>query len=194
MLHLSTTWGQTLLCIAAADGHEAIVNRLIHANADLESKPRACYRTPLMIVAERGFEAVFEVLLEAKADFESKNTYGRTPPGIPAVGGHTTIFKRLLEAKANVWSRDSDYYQSPLCIAARHGHGVILELLLDAKADIDLQDKYGRMVLRILWPKDKHLSSSGCSKPRLMSSGRMAMVNRHYRSRPQRGMRLFLSY
>ena len=58
--------------MAAQNGHEAVVELLLKANVDVESKDRNSW-TPLSWAARNGYEAIVKLLLEAKADVESKD-------------------------------------------------------------------------------------------------------------------------
>jgi ankyrin repeat protein len=58
------SYGWTLLSIAVAGGHEALVRLLVERD-DVKADPKDKYgRTPLSLAAERGHEAVVRLLVE----------------------------------------------------------------------------------------------------------------------------------
>jgi hypothetical protein len=130
---LNVLANEVLLC-AANTGHEAVVQLLLEAKADIESKDRF-RQTPLSLSAVNGHEAIVKLLLKAKADKESEDRDGQTPLSLAAENGHEAIVKLLLEAKANMESEDEDG-RTPLSLAADNGHEAVVKLLIEAKADI----------------------------------------------------------
>ena len=55
--------GQTPVCIAAKEGHVAIVDKLVQAGADLKIADKYGY-TPLHWVAEKGLEECVKIMLQ----------------------------------------------------------------------------------------------------------------------------------
>jgi ankyrin repeat protein len=141
--------GRTPLSWAAENGLEAVVQLLLEAKADIESKDNNYGWTPLSWAAKNGHEAVVQLLLEAEADIESRDIYGQTLLSWAARNGHEAVVQLLLEAKADIESKDNHFDQTPLSLAARNGHKAVLQLLLEAKADIESKDIYGQPPL--LW-------------------------------------------
>ncbi len=97
----ATAVGWTPLMIAAAEGHEAIVARLITAGADVNAR-NARGRTALMFAAGYGFLSIAQALLENGAD---ANIVPNDDTGWPALiaaadAGH----EETRRAAARTWS------------------------------------------------------------------------------------------
>ena len=66
--------------LAAAYGHEACLEILMGAGADVEAKSKSG-RTAAMMAASHGHEACMELLIEAWAEFEAQDrAWARQPP------------------------------------------------------------------------------------------------------------------
>jgi hypothetical protein len=87
------------MMVASYFGHRDVVELLLEAKANVESKDTTYGRTPLAWAAWNGHEGVVELLLEAKANIESEDTeYGQTTLAWAARNGHKGVVKLLLEA------------------------------------------------------------------------------------------------
>jgi len=98
--------GRTPLHLAASEGHELIVDKLIKSSATLEARTKNG-QTPLLIAARNGHEPVVQLLLKAKAkakvesgskakvEADSKDKFGRTPLSFAAENGHEAVVKLL---------------------------------------------------------------------------------------------------
>ncbi len=73
--------GQTSLWYAAVNGHEAVVQRLLHKGADPEAKDKNG-QTPLQWAARNGKDAVVQQLLDKSAHIEAKDRDGQTPRAV----------------------------------------------------------------------------------------------------------------
>jgi ankyrin repeat protein len=124
---------QTPLSWAAANGHQAVLEKLLEQGADCESKDNED-RTPLAFAAQNGHEAVVKLLVENGADRESKTKDGWTPLACAASNGHEAVVKLLLERGADHESKTKDGL-TPLTCAASNGHEAVVKLLLEQGAD-----------------------------------------------------------
>jgi ankyrin repeat protein len=136
----------SILLVASYFGHEAVVRRLLEADADVEAKD-VFSRTPLSWAAKNGHEAVVRLLLEAEADVEAKDPrLGWTPLSWAAKKGHEAVVRLLLEAEADVEAKDW-LGRTPLLWAAKNGHEAVVRLLLEAEADVEAKDRFSRTPL-----------------------------------------------
>ena len=132
---------RTVLQVAAAGGHLAVIDQLLQAKADVnEPAGSSCGRTALQAAAEQGHLAVIDRLLQAKADVNAPTgtTDGRTALQAAAEQGHLAVINRLLEAKADVNEpAGSSCGRTALQAAAEQGHLAVIDRLLQAKADVN---------------------------------------------------------
>jgi len=90
----------TLLHRAAANGQEAMVERLLEAKADINAKGNGGL-TALHLAAMKGHETIVQLLLNAKADINAMDDDGRTALYMAAVNDHMNVLLRLWKAKAS---------------------------------------------------------------------------------------------
>ena len=132
---------RTVLQVAAAGGHLAVIDQLLQAKADVnEPAGSSCGRTALQAAAEQGHLAVIDRLLQAKADVNAPAAEydGRTALQAAAGGGHLAVVDRLLQAKANVNAPAGlNRGRTALQAAAEGGHLAVVDRLLQAKADVN---------------------------------------------------------
>ncbi|KAM0258573.1 hypothetical protein ACHAQJ_003744 [Trichoderma viride] len=133
-------YNRTPLSWAAERGHEAIIQLLLKAGAEIDSKDKRD-RTPLFWAASGGHEAVVKLLLEAGAEIDSKDEYNQTPLGQAADEGHEAVVKLLLKAGAKVNLKNGPD-ETPLARAASHGHEAIVKLFLEAGAKVDSKNAF----------------------------------------------------
>uniref|UniRef100_A0A663FKD5 Uncharacterized protein n=1 Tax=Aquila chrysaetos chrysaetos TaxID=223781 RepID=A0A663FKD5_AQUCH len=129
---------ETLLHVAAANGHLTIMEYLISKGAKIDVKDKKG-RTPLHGAAEKGHAESAEVLIEKGADFSIKTPFV-TPLHIASQRGNTDVAQQLLYHKANVNVKDKES-KTPLHFAAERGDKAMVEMLLNANADPNAQDK-----------------------------------------------------
>jgi ankyrin repeat protein len=121
-------YGKAPLCQAAENGHKAVVNVLLEADAEFEVKDKFG-RTPLFLAAEKGHEAVIRVLLEVGAELEAEDKYW-TPLGSAVAHGHEAVVKLLLYPGINLES--SNNYRGLLTHAVKKQYDGIVKLLVEA--------------------------------------------------------------
>ena len=122
--------GNTLLMLAARDGHGDLVQLLINHRAKLNAR-NAAGDTALALAALRGHLRVVQLLTDAGA---SQSVPGWPPLVYGAFGGHRQIVTWLLGKGANI-DAASDNGMTALMAAARGGHIDIVKDLLKAGAD-----------------------------------------------------------
>ncbi|KAK4067956.1 hypothetical protein Trihar35433_6516 [Trichoderma harzianum] len=89
------SYNYTPLSWASFYGHEAVVELLVIAGANLEIKDLKDGRTPLMLAAAEGHEAVVKLLLEKGADLNSQDRYNQTSLSLAATSQNKTIIELL---------------------------------------------------------------------------------------------------
>uniref|UniRef100_A0A8C8SU28 Ankyrin repeat protein n=1 Tax=Pelusios castaneus TaxID=367368 RepID=A0A8C8SU28_9SAUR len=102
---------ETLLHIAAANGHVAIIEYLINKGAKLEVKDKKG-RTPLHRAAEKGQDDAVKVLLQAGAYIYGLDKDAKTPLHLAVQNHHTHILKRILKEEARHYKNDLSLYLS----------------------------------------------------------------------------------
>lgn len=130
--------GNTLLILAARDGHLSTVELLLKRRA----KPAArnfAGDSALMMAVLKGETPVVQRLLEAGAPL---NHAGWTPLMYAAFEGRADLVELLLARGAEVDAR-SPNQSTPLMLAARNGHMDAVRRLLAAGADSGLQNDQG---------------------------------------------------
>ncbi|CAI7602463.1 unnamed protein product [Penicillium palitans] len=147
--------GQTPLSRAAENGNDAVIELLVAAGADYESKDRCYAQTPLSWASEKGQTAAAKLLLEKGADIESKDIFGRTPLSCASESGNLDTVNMLLRNGADPQSKDEKHGQTPLSWAAEKGHPGVVESLLDWGADPESSDDQGWTPLSLAtWHKN----------------------------------------
>ena len=145
--------GPELLLWAASCGHVRIIELLVDAGIDVNSKDKQG-RTSLHLAVERYHPQVVRFLLLTNASIDAR-TNARGPARVKAPyhgdmtalhlaawNGHRDILMALLEGGADVNAQD-DKRQTALHRAAAGGHKDVAALLLDGGADVDAQDEDG---------------------------------------------------
>ncbi len=136
--------GNTLLMLAARDGHEALVKLLIDYRAKLNAR-NAAGDTALALAALRGQRKIVEILVGAGA---SQTVPGWPPLVYAAFGGHSEIVTYLLENGADI-DASSEGGMTALMAAARNGHLAVARSLMAAGADVARRTDRGDNALDI---------------------------------------------
>ncbi|KAG4256535.1 hypothetical protein FPRO03_14024 [Fusarium proliferatum] len=131
------TYSRTPLWYAAQNGHEAVVELLVAAGADVNATAGNVLQTALQAAAARGHLEVVEKLLAARADVNTAATwrYGRTALQAAAEGGYLEVIEKLLVAGADANAAATGYGWTALQVAAARGHLEVVQKLLAAGAD-----------------------------------------------------------
>lgn len=132
------TSGNTLLILAARDGHLTTVDLLIKRRAKVGARNFAG-DSALMMAVLKGEAAVVQRLLEAGAPV---NHSGWTPLMYAAFEGRLDLVDLLLAKGAEVNARSPNQSTS-LMLAARNGHVDTVRRLLKAGADPELKNDQG---------------------------------------------------
>ncbi len=139
---------------AAGKGDDAVVRKLLAANADVNAAA-AGYEGPtaLQAAAEGGHLEVVKRLLAANADVNAAaaDDDGSTALQAAAERGHLEVVERLLAANADVNAAAANHYgRTALQAAAEGGHLEVVERLLAANADVNAAaaDDDGRTALQ----------------------------------------------
>lgn len=133
---------ETLLHVAAANGHLAIMEYLISQGAKIDVKDKKG-RTPLHRAAEKGHDDAVKVLLRCGAYMYSLDTEGKTPLHLAAQNNHSHILKMLLKEEARSYRNQHNF----LHMAALKDESSLAKMLLKAGAFVDGKDERGQTAL-----------------------------------------------
>jgi len=138
---------------AAGKGDDAVVKRLLAANANVNAAAAGHDgRTALQAAAGGGHLEVVERLLTANANVNAAAAGhgGRTALQAAAKEGHLEVVEKLLAADANVNDAAADSYngRTALQAAAKEGHLEVVEKLLAADANVNATSHGGWTALQ----------------------------------------------
>ena len=132
--------GRTALHMAAENGHENMVWRLLTLGADADAES-ADGRTPLQLALETGNESISHLLIQSGADVNAKFASGETPLSVVVGNQWASLVQLLLREKADPNGRLPDGRTS-LHVAAEVGSDIgIVTLLCDEGADPSIADE-----------------------------------------------------
>ena len=138
----------TALSLAAAEGHESVVELFLkHGAQDLGKAVNPGDRDLLSWVAGHGMtEALKSLLMVSGIIVDSIDGHYRTPLSWAAGNGHSDVVTQLLDPNgrngplSNVDSVDTDN-RTPLSWAAASGHEVVVKVLLSYGADPTIKSR-----------------------------------------------------
>lgn len=139
--------GDTVLHIAAKEGHFAIVERILQEKVNINARG-GTWETALHKAAKRGHLAIIERILEERADINIPGLFEDTPLYAAAKEGHLAVVECLLQAKADTKPRQI-LGKTALYAAAKKGHLAVVEQLLQAKADVNEKTSTGETALYV---------------------------------------------
>ena len=136
--------GELPLTLAASEGHEAVVEKLIKGGADVNKLDKNG-RAPLHIAVQINDEETVDILLGSRVNLNKYDGDNMTPLHIACERGYTNMVKKLLEAGAN--TNEDKKGLSPLIHAVNRGHPDCVEVLLSSGADPNVVDVRGNSAL-----------------------------------------------
>jgi hypothetical protein len=122
---------ETSLMVASKNGHLAVVQALLAANANVNAKTLGNGVTALYEALRNGHVEVAQALLTAKADVHNIGPLGAE--GSRALyqaskNGRLEVVRALLAAGADISAKTPEN-ETPLIVASRNGHHDVVELL-----------------------------------------------------------------
>ena len=136
--------GNTLLMIAAMQGHEALAKLLIERKANVAKRSPAG-DSALMLASLKGHLGIVKLLVEHRAPISYA---GWAPLHYAAFEGRTEVVKYLLEKGAEKDTLAPNGY-SALLLAMRNGHMEAARELLYADADVNIKGARGETALSL---------------------------------------------
>ena len=136
--------GNTLLMIAAVQGHEALAKLLIERKASVAKRSPAG-DTALNLASLKGHLGIVKMLVEHRAPISQP---GWAPLHYAAFEGRTEVVKYLLEKGAEKDAVAPNGY-SALLLAMRNGHMEAARELLYADADVNIKGARGETALSL---------------------------------------------
>jgi ankyrin len=127
---------------AAAGGHLKIVNVLLEAGANPETKDPQTKETAMLMAAGRGQMEVVRRLLDRGTRINERDAVGKTALYTAVEDGYEDLARLLLARKADP-NVASDAGATPLHVAAWFGRTELARLLLDHEAARETQTKSG---------------------------------------------------
>ncbi|XP_009580505.1 PREDICTED: ankyrin-1-like [Fulmarus glacialis] len=133
---------ETLLHVAAANGHLTIMEYLISKGAKIDVKDKKG-RTALHRAAEKGHRDAVKVLLQCGAYMYSLDMEGKTPLHLAAQDNHSHILKMLLKEEARSYRNQHNFLHR----AVLKDESSLAKMLLKADASTDGKDERGQTAL-----------------------------------------------
>ena len=138
----------TALHVAASRKHSEVVQVLIDAGADIETK-NVDGNSPLLLASISGELTTMTKLVKAGADVRATNTGRSTCLIFAAYHGHTDAVRYLVGlSEVDLNHQDMSNYTA-LHYAVEQKHTDVVEVLIDAGADIETKNVDGRSPLHL---------------------------------------------
>ncbi|XP_067845693.1 CARD- and ANK-domain containing inflammasome adapter protein [Heptranchias perlo] len=138
----TNTNNETLLHIAAAQGHVTIIEYLLNKGAKIEVRDNKG-QSPLHRAAEKGHTGAAKMLLQAGAHIYALDTESRSPLHLAAQNNHFPIVKLMLKEEA----RNDKRMKSFLHMAALRDESKLAQIVLKYGAPVDTKDEKNRTPL-----------------------------------------------
>ncbi|XP_053326316.1 CARD- and ANK-domain containing inflammasome adapter protein-like [Spea bombifrons] len=134
--------GETLLHVAAANGHVPVIEFLIARGAKVDARDRK-KRTPLHKASENGHSEAVAVLLRAGANIYGLDGDSQTAVHLAARNNHRKVLKVFLDEEARRYKNRRNF----LHMAAEKDDSQLVKLLLENGAPVDAVDDKRRTAL-----------------------------------------------
>ena len=131
--------GESILAVAAHEGHAAVVDALIAAGADVNAKNKDGL-SPLMMAAGSNRVGAVRALVSKGAEVNATNNDGATALIAAAYGGYAQSTEALLASGAKTDVRDRAG-RTALMASALGGNAAVTSLLIEHKADPLVEDE-----------------------------------------------------
>lgn len=140
--------GQTALILAAINGHDVVVEKLLLALAGSHTSEGYVENTLMHAAANGDIEMVNELLSSVGMAVKIKDFDGKTAFDYVEEEEHNTVREKLEEARSRVVNNQDHSGKTALMYAAENGHKKIVKNFIPLSGvDINLQDKQGQNAL-----------------------------------------------
>lgn len=155
----------TPLMLAIANGHIEVVDLLLNAGADIDTKEiiDANQRqinsigiisddydwlqsmgfflgiTPLMLAASRGHKDIAQLLIKRQANIQARDCFARDALCLACMNGHLEVAKVLIETGVNINQQDCEG-NTPLFMTLNNAHTELAKFLIESGADINAKN------------------------------------------------------
>jgi ankyrin repeat protein len=130
--------GQTLLYLAAKNGHCLTAKLLIDEGAEVNTKG-GNFSTALQAASYSGYRAVVRLLTEQGAEVNAQGgLYYNNALQAASGQGHEAIVKLLIEQGAEV-NAQGGFHGNALQVASYSGHRAVVKLLIEQGAEVNAQ-------------------------------------------------------
>lgn len=141
-INVLNSLSETLLHVAATNGHLTVVQYLISKGAKTDVKDKTG-RTALHRAAEKGHSDAVKALLQCGAYMYSLDREGKTPLHLAAQNNHSHVLRLILKEEARSYRNQHNF----LHMAALKDESSLAKMLLQAGACTDGKDDRGQTAL-----------------------------------------------